>query len=192
MGKTWLLVLVLLAAAGCSSGPRDGEPTQPGATAPVDRAGAPPITAPRDLTSRATDPCRTLLTAAQVRELGYELPGRFRIDAIGSPSCVWGEKDARQVDIAVVLTRDGDFFVDTYRNRFLPVFRPLEIAGLPAVDIMTGPRAPVCTTRVGIADSQSLDLNTSVGTGIDGRPDGDPCAEGHRVAEEIVSTLPPQ
>lgn len=86
----------------------------------------------------------------------------------------------------------NDQLVDAYRNRFLPVFRPIEISGLPAVDIMSGPQVQTCTTTVGVADGQSLQLNTSVGGGLDGLPDGDPCAEGHRVAEEIVSTLPPQ
>jgi hypothetical protein len=57
---------------------------------------------------------------------------------------------------------------------------------------MSSPRALTCTTTVGVADGQSLQLNTSVGGGIDGLPDGDPCAEGHRVAEAIVSALPPR
>ena len=182
-------LLLALLLAGCSSAPRDG-PSEPAPTRSSDRAGAPPITAPRELSSRASDPCRTLLSPAQVRRLGYDLPGEFRRDALGAPTCTWREKEAsRSASAAVVLT--GDLFVDTYRNRFLPVFRPLRIAGLPAVDIMSGPQVLTCTTTVGVADGQSLELNTDVGL-TNGRRDADPCAEGHRVAEEIVSTLPPR
>ena len=156
-----------------------------------DRAGAPPITTPRELSSRANDPCRTLLSPGQVRRLKYQLPGEASVDVLGAPTCTWrGENRSREVSVSVVLTRD--LFVDTYRNRFLPVFRPLRIRGLPAVDIKSGPEAATCTTTAGIADGQSLDLNTSVGSGLDRVPDGDPCAEGHRVAEEIISTLPPR
>lgn len=184
MRRTLIGLVLALLMAGCSSSSteRDGV---------VDRAGAPPITAPRDLASRATDPCLTLLTASQVRRLGYDQPGESSVDSLGAPTCTWREDEARRSTIvSAVLTRD--LFVDTYRNRFLPVFRPLEIAGLPAVDIKSGPQVLTCTTTVGVADGQSLDLDTSVGGGLDGLPDDDPCAEGHRVAEEIVSTLPPR
>ena len=147
------------------------------------------VVAPRELSSRAGDPCRTLLSASQVRGLGYAVPGEPSIDVLGAPTCTWREEDrGRTAIVSVVVTRD--LFVDTYRNRFLPVFEPLQIAGLPAVDIKSGPKVLACTTTVAVADGQSLELNTTVGGGEDGLPDGDPCTEGHQVAEAIVSTLP--
>lgn len=156
----------------------------------VDRFGAPMITAPRDLSSRGPAPCRTLLSSDEVRRLGYDLPGESSVDVLGAPTCTWRQEDrGRDSRVSVVLNRD--LFIDTYRNRFLPIFEPLRIAGLPAVDIMSGPAVLTCTTTVGVADGQSLELNTSVGL-IDGVRDGDPCEEGHRVAEAIISTLPPR
>lgn len=184
MRRASAALLLVVVVAACSS--------EPARTAPetvVDRAGAPPITSPRELSSRAVDPCRSLLTSGQVRRLGYDLPGESRVDNLGAPACTWREEDkGRTTIVSVVLTRD--LFVDTYRNRLLPIFRPLRIDDLPAVDIKSGPQVQTCTTTVGVADGQSLDLDTSVGGGRDGIPDGDPCAEGHRVAEAIVSTLP--
>ncbi len=180
-------IALILVIAGCSTAhdvPRESAPT-----VMSDRAGAPPITNPRNLTSRAEDPCRTLLSTGQIARLGYAREGTFRRDVLGAPTCTWREEErGRDVGVSVILT--GDQFVDAYRKRFLPIFRPLRINDAPAVDIKSGPQALTCTTTVGVADGQSLQLNTSVGGGSDGLPDGDPCAEGHRVAEAIISTRP--
>ena len=100
----------------------------------VDRAGAPPITTPRELSYRAIDPCRSLLNSGQVRRLGYDLPGESSVDNLGAPTCTWREEDkGRTTIVSVVLTRD--LFVDTYRNRFLPIFRPLRIDDMDWVEI---------------------------------------------------------
>lgn len=84
-----------------------------------------------------------------------------------------------------------DLFVESYRNRIFSEFRPLEIAGLPAVQLSAGSQVFTCTTTVGVAEMDAVDINTSVESSR-GRPMSDPCEDGRRVAEAVVSTLPPQ
>jgi hypothetical protein len=86
--------------------------------------------------------------------------------------------------------QSGDLFVDTYRNRVLPIFRPHEVDGLPAVDSKSTEDDTACTTTVGVADGQTLDIDVARGT-YAGERDADTCAIGRRAAEEIVATLPP-
>lgn len=186
-----LAVIIVLAfvATGCAAGPGT-----PGGTGPapgaVDRSGAPPITAPRDLASRAADPCRTLLAPSQLQRLGLDAPVRFRVGPTGAPNCRWAdETTSRRVSASVILNED--LFVGTYRKRIFPVFRPVEIEELPAVEIQPREDSADCTTTVGVADSQSLDLTGFVRVGADGVRRGDPCALNREVAREILSTLPP-
>lgn len=189
--KRWLIPLAAgLLLVGCSALPgQDGGPARQ--SSPADRAGAPTIDSPKNLSSRTADPCRTLLTQAQIGQLNYMPTGEFRVTATGSPSCIWrDDTSGRQVNAAVFV--GTDLFVNTYRKRFLLVFRPLEIGGLPAVDIMSSPGAPSCTTTVGVADADGLDITSFRGSRSSGGAASDPCEDGHRVAEEIISTLPPK
>lgn len=183
-----VLFVLLVMLAGCAA---NGGGTSGSAPTATDRAGAPPIASPRDLTSRAAQPCASLLDPRQLRRLGLPAVGEPIKSALGSPACSWRSGGSgKRADVTVVLQRD--LFVDSYRRRVLPIFRPLEIDGLPAVDLQSFPGAPTCTTTVGVADNQSLDITALAAIGRGGRPATDPCEEGHRVAEAIVSTLPPK
>ena len=68
----------------------------------------------------------------------------------------------------------------------LAVFEPTEISGHPAVrgDDIVG---PVCTLYTAIADYQGLSTDGNLG----GRPLADPCGPSRRMAEMILSNLPP-
>ena len=68
---------------------------------------------------------------------------------------------------------------------------PRWIAELPAVQQQAVAASSFCATTVGVAESQSLDITTSIDDLENGLPVIDPCAEGRRVAEAIVATLPP-
>ena len=184
----FLVVLVMSSVVACSasnSEPRVSAPSQTSAT----RYGAPGVARPRDLGSRTAAPCATLLTAKQVGEMGLE-DGRYRLVLGKTPSCRWeGREPQRSVTVAVDLTQN--LFVNTYRARLLPILRPISIEDLPAVESQSTADSSLCTTTVGVAAAQSLDITTSVGDVIAGRPVIDPCAEGRRVAEAVVATLPP-
>lgn len=175
-----------LMLAGCASSGGADPPTTP----PADRAGAPTISTPRDLTSRGTASCSSLLTLEQLQRLGLDRTGESSVDAQGSPTCRWvaSGSGGRSVTAAVVL--DEDLFVGTYRRRETPIFRAYEIGGLPAVDTQFSANSPACTTTIGVADGQTLDVTGSRGT-RSGERDVDACAISRRAAEEIVSTLPP-
>lgn len=189
--KAPVLLALLILAAACTGVPSASVQDTSDSSTPIGRAGAPPITSPRDLSLRSADPCRTLLTPTQLGRLGYDSPAEFRITAAGSPRCTWREEDSsRRVDVALAL--NNDLFVNSYQRRILPVFRPLRISGLPAVDLLSSPDALTCTTTVGVADNESLDLTSSVGADRNGNGVRDPCEKGHQVAEEIISTLPPK
>lgn len=189
-----LFAFLLLTLAACSvgQGQQGGTPERTSPPTSSDRSGAPIIRSPRDLASRVANPCGTLLTSAQVRRLGYGVPGESRVTAAGSPTCTWRARNtSRRVDASLALK--GDLFVATYRNPDLPLFRPLAIAGLPAVDTRSRPDALTCTTTVGVADSESLDVTGFVGSRLGGTSSTNaPCEDAHRVAEEIISTLPPK
>lgn len=179
---------VTAALAGCAGPPP--RPVAPLRPATVERYGAPTIDRPRDLRSRALDPCGTLLSPAQLSTLGYRV--RKSRDVVGlATACDWdGTAPGRATEAAVSV--DHDLFVSTYRVKLLPIFRPVTIAGLPAVEEQSPSAPSSCTTTVGVAERQALEVTVYV---TDIRRDGstpiEPCAEGRRVVEAIVSTLPP-
>lgn len=184
----WMAALLALVTACGADG---GTGARPAATPlPVDRSGAPPILEPRNLASRAADPCGTLLTPLQLKNLGFGRPGVPTRNAVDAPTCTWTAGGVGSRTIAASVVQTGDLFVDTYRTRVLPIFRPHVVEGLPAVDSQASENSTACTTTVGVADGQTLDVSVARGTYADER-DADTCAIGRRVAEEIVSTLPP-
>lgn len=192
MRRSVLSVLAAgLVVAGCgSSGAGAGAEGNPDSSVVPDRAGAPEVVAPRDLRAGAADPC-ALLSPTRTRALDVLDRGTASTNNLG-PTCTWEGREAssRTIQVSVVVTRD--LFVDTYRARALAVFRPGQTAGSPSVDSKTSDTDPVCTTTVGVADGQTLDVSASLGSRSSGESEADSCAISRRVAEEIVSTLPPR
>lgn len=191
----WVLGIALLVLlSGCGEGKTL---TSPPPMIPVEvpkpsRYGAPLIDRPRDIANRSSAPCERLLTPTQLGQLGYPVVGQPSLIIDRAPSCTWTvDEPARSFSATVWIGED--YFVDTYRNRVLPIFRPTTLVGLPAVEQQSFSGPQICTTTVGIADGQSLDVQTDIGEfRSDGSPATDPCAEGRRVVEAIVSTLPPK
>jgi len=184
-----LVFLSLVSGCGDSSVPQVAPAPAPASSTDA-RYGAPEVKSPRNLRSRSADPC-TSLSPQQLEGLGYSFPGSFRL-AIARFRSVHGRGDSHDEPLraSVVVTRD--LFVDTYRIHLLPIFHPLEIAGLPAVEQQSPVGRGICTTTVGVADSQTLEVDVSIDDlAEDGGPTSDPCGEGRQVIEAIVSTLPP-
>lgn len=139
---------------------------------------------------RAADPCSSLLTPSQLRSLGYLDPGVKQVLLGSVPSCLWkSSKPSRRLRVAVWTTRN--YFIDVYRSRLLPVFRPTEVAGLPAVEQQNDVDSSNCATAVGVAEVQTLDVTIDVEKLANGALSAQPCLEGRRAIEAVVSTLPP-
>jgi hypothetical protein len=113
--------------------------------------------------------------------------GRSRTNAVGASECRWDDTDS---DIGVSLTAYAreDILVDTYRNRIFPVFRPIEVSGLPAVAQQSSTSTISCTVTVGTAEGQGFDV-TYDAFGSRGSP---PCDGATRVAEAVAFNLPEQ
>lgn len=193
-GSAASVVSIALAAVilvACSKSPHPSPPAPQSTSAIGERYGAPLIAAPRDLRSRANAPCSELLTPGQLASLGYGPDGVFRRVLDQAPSCSWrGTGPDRTIDATVWTVRD--YFIDTYRTRIFSTFRPTVIAGLPAVEQQSPSGKTLCTTTVGAAESQTLDVTSSVDdVGPGGQPVIDPCSEGRRVIEAIIFGLPP-
>lgn len=186
----WPLVCALLLATSCSSLKPTSSPPSPSAVRAEQRFGAPIIPTPRTLRDRVNDPCGTLLTRRQLEGLGFREPGQSRTSLGVFPECTWTDDETgHRLSIAVIVSRD--LFVDSYRSRLLPVFRPTQVLGAPAVQQQTSENSTSCTTTVGVADAQSLDVVYDVASVGGSVAVPNACVGGARAAAEVISTLPP-
>lgn len=176
-----------------SVAPSISAPTAPESTAsvPPSSAAKPPprfaplVREPKD--ARGIAPC-DLLTVAQQVELGFRPetaePGvagpaqtcGWRTDRPGQPAAVQINTDPTIPALDIVYG-----IRDVYA-----IFEPSEIAGHPAV------RADYnndegCVIYTAIADYQGMATGTDIGVG----GQADPCAGSRRMAELILSNLPP-
>lgn len=184
-----IALLALLVA--CGSAPSSTRPSSSPISTPelrLERFGAPPITRPRSVAALASSTCALLDQKA--RGLGYEGRPEQRTTIAGVVACNWSSASPRRTASTVVWNGE-DYFVDVYRARLMAIFRPIEVGELPAVQQQSVESSTLCTTTVGIADWEALDITTVIDELEGGRPITDPCAEGRRVAEAIVATLPP-
>ncbi|MGH3770677.1 MAG: DUF3558 domain-containing protein [Pseudonocardiaceae bacterium] len=184
----WGLVVEVALLAGCSAA---GE----GSAAPSAGAGvgskerrqlSPLVEHPRDIRAYGDKPC-DLFTTAQLKTLGFDLPPHST-DTLpsGHKVCVWIDS-GRNGELAATTYSDWDILERTYANRAaLPVFDPLQIAGMPAVVHQPG-AVPTCDVTVGLAQRQGLNVSFT-----DLRaPYEDPCGAARAVAEVAVGNLPP-
>jgi hypothetical protein len=188
--------VVLTTCVGCVSAvPGEPDPAhRPSAlldtTTPPDSAApprlAPSVPEPKD--ARGIAPC-DLLTDEQLLSVGL-IPGSGEEGVSDTaPGCSWSSSlDATNpaglqinTDTAIPAL-DGIYLTpDVYA-----VFEPTEVAGHPALRadyIANG----VCTIYTGIADHQAVATKSNVA----GRPLADPCDIPRRMAEFILSNLPP-
>jgi hypothetical protein len=147
---------------------------------------APAVQAPLD--ARGIAPC-SLLTAGQLVELGLD-PDTARPATTGqAKTCGWTRRSdttnpaGLQINTdPAIPSLDGIYIIrDTFS-----VFAPTEVSGHPAVRA-DGALGTGCTLYTAIADYQAV----ATGTNLAGRPLADPCAGARRMAEMILSNLPP-
>ncbi|MGE3288202.1 MAG: DUF3558 domain-containing protein [Pseudonocardia sp.] len=176
--------------AGCGPEP-GGAVADPGAPA-VDADGFPSdvpialkVREPKD--ARGIGPCE-LLTAAQQRELGLD-PSTAKAKTEGlAQSCFWyypGKRDNARIAISTDPTAGKlpalwRLFHDD------PNYEQFEILGYPALRTNVEP-GRFCDFTVAIADLQTIVVSATA----DLTPRPDPCAPSRRMAELILSNLPP-
>lgn len=185
----WASAVAMALVAGCSS-------AQDGSAAPSASAGlgskerrqlSPPVERPRDVRSYGARPC-DVFTAEQLKRFGFDLPpDRMHTLPSGHKTCAWVDSGHNgQLDVTTF--PDWDVLERTYEHRAeLPVFQPLQIAGLPAVAHKSGVGIPRCYVTVGLAQQQGLDV---IFTDLRA-PYEDPCGAARAAAEAAVGNLPP-
>ena len=187
----WCVVFL----AGCSA-TVGGAASPSGAIQPPPPAQAPPAQAPPRLAPAVRTPLDArgfkvcdLLTPSQLAELSLD-PTTAESKTVGiSDNCTWkytndpGNVGGVQLSTHPTLPAlDGIYLV---RDTFA-IFEPLEISGHPAVHADRNAGSG-CSIYTGIADYQAIAiLADSIG-----RPRIDACAPSRRMAEMILSNLPP-
>jgi hypothetical protein len=130
-----------------------------------------------------------LLTSTQLRQLGLD-PATAHPDARGmAQSCVWhtpAHSDYAGVDIST--DPRASKLPSMYRVHYEETwFQMLEIVGHPALRFDPEPDRS-CGFSIAIADLQNLGVVADIGNRT---PRPDPCAKTRRMAEMILSNLPP-
>lgn len=148
---------------------------------------SPPVEKPRDVRAYGDQPCE-VFTSEQLMGFGFDRPPDST-DTLpsGNKTCVWIDSGDNG-RLAVVTYPGWDILERTYVNdATLPVFEPLQIAGLPAVAHQSAVGMPGCHVTVGLAERQGLDV---IFTDLR-EPLEDPCGAARAVAEVAVGNLPP-
>lgn len=180
---------VILLVAGCAT-TVTGQPVPTPISPASSSEGPPPRLAPAvraPLDARGIKAC-DLLTASQLAELNLD-PATAEPKTVGvTDNCSWAYmNDPGNVGGVQLSTRprlpalDGIYLL----RGTTKTFEPMEIAGHPAVRADAG--GADCTIYVGIANYQGV----AVGADTAGRPRADACAPSRRMAEMILSNLPP-
>lgn len=154
------------------------------------RYGAPAVRSPRDLRALSNDPCRLLLSSAQLRGLGYRRAGELQVLITGYRACNWEDRTTKQT-LTLVPYPNRNLLADAYRTRLFVIFQPTTIANMPAVREQSDPGSNVCTITVGISNDQGLELTYIQLEVAAGEVPDDPCGRGERIAEVVIGNLPP-
>ncbi|MGQ0774321.1 MAG: DUF3558 domain-containing protein [Pseudonocardiales bacterium] len=193
MPRIIVLVCALAAAStligGCSRTDGSSAPPSSGAgvTSQQPRQLSPPVQNPRDIRVYGERPC-DVFTTEQLAGFGFDLPpNSTRALPSGHRVCVWIDS-GHNGRLFVATYPDWDVLERTYlAGAGLPVFEPIEIAGLPAVVYQDAIGLPGCDVTVGLAERQGLDVGF---TDLREPPD-DPCGAARAAAEVAVGNLPP-
>jgi hypothetical protein len=139
------------------------------------------------LDARGVKAC-DLLTPDQLAEVGLK-PDTAEAKSTGvADVCTWSSVKPGSVGGVQLSTHptlpalDGVYLV---RDTFA-VFEPMKISGHPAVHADRNSGSD-CTIYTAIADYQAVATDGDLA----GAPEGDPCAPSRRMAELILSNLPP-
>lgn len=170
-----------IAACGGGAPPAADHPRGP------ERYGAPTVPTPVDVAAQADDPCRLLLSNAELELLGFSDRG-VRRSYLGVEECSWTAGDGQALSLAA--DRDRDLLSDVYRARGRGVFRPVDVAGFPSVIEKTGVGdLNSCALTTGLGPRQALTTQWFGKEPLSSNPDA--CDLAQRAATLVVRKLPP-
>lgn len=182
-----LPVIMLVALAGCSvdAGVDPAAPTFDADGFPSDVPVELKVRHPKD--ARGFGPCE-LLTVAQQRAMGFDpATAKAAVDGLAE-TCFWyypGKRDYAGLGLSTDPT--GGKLPDIWRGHHGDAnYEQFEVAGHPAIRTDLTPDR-FCTFTVAIADLQTIVVTATA----DLTPRPDPCAPSRRMAELILSNLPP-
>jgi hypothetical protein len=194
-----LSVTALVVASGCTT--KDGGTPLPGGSTSTTAAGAttstsaaaageaPAISGPELDLAKFDSPC-AMLKEDQLSARGVTNAGTERADPTGT-GCQWyPDERALGTSFFVVLLDKANGLDGVYANREdLPVFKPTEIAGYPAVNTdLTDAAHGSCTTAVGVAKGEGFAVQVRVNDKK--LPEyTDPCSVSGEIAETVVGNL---
>jgi hypothetical protein len=189
-----LIVACVLLLAACS-GDGDGGVASPPVTQPPavqtpptgpTLPSTPLVQDPRD--ARGVAVC-DLLRPSQLAQLGLESSSAREVTMVATaPSCAWRRSDdgakSGGVQVRTDLTVTAIDGLTIAKDTFVR-FEPTVVSNHPAVRADDSARTG-CTIYTAIADYQAIATN-----GDNSGSDPDPCARSRRMAEMILSNLPP-
>ena len=186
-------VIILAACAGGSNAPTPAVAPRPSATqapGPI----PPPVGPPRDLTAMTRRPC-DLLTMQQAIGFQLDLPADQLTGLHGTLRCKWttttgtAQEIVRMLDVS--LSVNNPAFDTAYtRDRGLPLFEVITIAGYPTIVTMTNAKLPICTVKMKVAEQQSVSVDYEDKT-LNKSPQQS-CEIGKRVAAAVLTNVPPK
>jgi hypothetical protein len=198
-GSTLVVVVALL--AGCtnadtgvavagsgSSSAIASAASSPSPVAGLPHHGAPAVTHPMEPTVFINEPCR-LLTSAQAKQLGVDMPGRAR-EGSGGHDCSWTSTTGAAVGIQFdLLTPVGLSRTYEMRDSYAYFTEIPSIEGFPAVAAATVDARDLgdCEIWVGVNDKLVLLVTGSVSRAKAGQLD--PCPATEISAGMMVKTM---
>lgn len=187
--RTVLGAAALTVLAGCGTGggvvPRSAPEPAPQSGFPADVPQELRVKEPKD--ARGIPAC-DLLTREQLVELGLD-PATAQPDSrMLAESCLWYYADGSTfASVSISTDPTATKLPGMYRLHHAEAgFEILEIAGHPALRFDLDPSIQ-CGLAVGVADFQNLGTDGY----FDRRPGPDICAQSRRMAEMVLSNLPP-
>lgn len=186
-------VIMLGACAGPANPPTPTAVPPPSATQPP---GPIPslVGPPRDLTAMTRRPCE-LLTPQQATGFLLDLPADQLTGLHDTLRCKWTTTTGTAFEIVrmldVGLSVNNPSFDAAYsRDRGLPFFEVITIAGYPAIVTMANAKLPICTVKIKVAEQQSVSVDYEDKT-LNKNPQQS-CEIGKRVAAALLTNVPPK
>lgn len=190
--RGWVFgVAVAAAAAAACTASSEGSPApERSLVAPSSAAQeqlSPPVQNPRDIRVFGDRPCE-VLTPEQIIGFGFDQSGEQRmLRSTGSQVCDWTDSGSNG-NLSVIIHSGWDILEREYANRATyPVFEPIEIAGMPAIERQNNVGSTRCVVVVGLAERQGINIEFTDLTD----PIEDPCGAARMAAEVAVGNLPP-
>lgn len=191
VASTIAVSAVTIVLAGCGTGA--GTPSEPVQSSPTQAASPiPQVKNPRDVTAMVRRTCE-LLTPAQAKSFGLDIPPEQREGLFGTLNCEWmhttrERETIRTVDISL-FANNPTLEVSYSKNRDRPFFELAEIASYPAIVSRTNADLAICDVDIKTAERQSVSITYHM---KDRSSPQQSCVVAKQVAAAVVANVPPK